>query len=56
MPDYELKVVKSLEYKRPEIDKGYADQTLYVNLSNREMAVKPVEPKTKDVFIGGKGL
>ena len=55
MPDYELNVVKTLEYKRPEIDKGYADQTLSVDISNREMAIKPVEPKIKDVFIGGKG-
>ena len=28
MPDYELNVVKTLEYKRPEIDKGYADSTI----------------------------
>ena len=55
MPDYELKAVKSMVYDRPEIDKGYADQTLYVNLSNHEIAVKPVDRKTKDVFIGGKG-
>ena len=55
MPDYELNVVKTLKYKRPEIDKGYADQTLSVDISNREMAIKPVEPRIKDVFIGGKG-
>ncbi|UCD79168.1 MAG: aldehyde:ferredoxin oxidoreductase [Desulfobacterales bacterium] len=55
MRDYELKVVESMEYKRPEIDKGYVDQTLYVNLSDQEIAVKPVDQKTKDIFIGGKG-
>ena len=55
MSDYNLKLVKSTEYKRPEIDKGYTDQTLYVNISNQEMVIKPVDQKIKDVFIGGKG-
>ena len=34
MPDYELKLIQTLEYKRPKVDKGYVDQTLYVNVSN----------------------
>ena len=55
MPDHELKLIKTLEYQRPEVDKGYVDQTLYVNVSDSSMAVKPVEQKTKEVFIGGKG-
>jgi aldehyde:ferredoxin oxidoreductase len=55
MPDYELKRIKTLEYKRPEVDKGYADQTLYVNVSDPSLAIKPVAQKTKEVFIGGKG-
>jgi aldehyde:ferredoxin oxidoreductase len=55
MPDFELKVVKTLDYKRPEIDKGYTDQTLYVNISEADITIKPVDQKTKDVFIGGKG-
>jgi len=55
MPDYELKLVKTLEYKRPEVNKGYVDQTLYVNVSDPAIAIKPVDQKTKEVFIGGKG-
>jgi aldehyde:ferredoxin oxidoreductase len=55
MPDYELKLVKTLDYQRPEIDKGYVDQTLYVNVSDPAIAIKPVDPKTKEIFIGGKG-
>ena len=55
MPDYKLNVVKTLDYKRPEIEKGYADQTLSVDISNQEMAIKPVEPKIRDIFVGGKG-
>jgi len=55
MPDFELKLVKTLDYQRPEIDKGYVDQTLYVNVSDPAIAIKPVDPKTKEIFIGGKG-
>ncbi len=55
MPDYELKLVKTLEYKRPKVDKGYVDQTLYVNITDPDIAIRPVDQKTKDVFIGGKG-
>jgi aldehyde:ferredoxin oxidoreductase len=55
MPDYELKLVKTLEYEKPKVEKGYVDQTLYVNVSDSEIAVKPVDQKTKAVFIGGKG-
>ena len=55
MTDFKLKVVKTLDYKRPEIKKGYADQTLHIDISNADIAIKPVEQKTKDLFVGGKG-
>ena len=55
MPKYKLKVVKTLDYKRPEIEKGYTDQTLHIDISKADIAIKPVEQKTKDLFIGGKG-
>ena len=55
MPDYSLKVTKTLDYKRPEIEKGYTDQTLHINISDADIAIKPVEQKTRDIFIGGKG-
>ena len=55
MTDFKLQAVKSLAYKRPEVDKGYVDQTLYVNISDPAIAIKPVDQRTKDVFIGGKG-
>ena len=35
MPDYNLKEVKALKYKKPEVVNGYTDQTLYLNLSYR---------------------
>jgi aldehyde:ferredoxin oxidoreductase len=55
MPKYKLKVVKTIDYKRPEIEKGYTDQTLHIDISKADIAIKPVEQKTKDLFIGGKG-
>ena len=55
MPDFKLKVVKKFDYKRPEIEKGYTDQTLHIDISKADIAIKPVEQKTKDLFVGGKG-
>ena len=55
MSDYELREVKTLNYKRPEIVKGYADQTLYINLSDRQIEIKPVAAEIKKAFTGGKG-
>jgi aldehyde:ferredoxin oxidoreductase len=55
MPDYDFKEVKTLEYKRPEVVKGYTDQTLYINLSDRHIEIKKVPEETKKTFTGGKG-
>jgi aldehyde:ferredoxin oxidoreductase len=46
----------SMTYQRPQIDKGYANQTLHVDLSTGEMVIKPVDERMKRVFIGGKGF
>ncbi len=51
-----LNEIKNLEYKRPEIDRGYANQTLYVNLSDTDIAIKPVSEDMKRIFVGGKGF
>jgi aldehyde:ferredoxin oxidoreductase len=55
MTDYELKQIKSLAYERPEINNGYADQTLRIDLSASSIAIDPVEAETRQVFVGGKG-
>jgi len=56
MPELDAKEIKTFEYVRPEIDKGYANQTLRVDLSKPEISVEPVSDKMKEVFIGGKGF
>ncbi|MFX0059194.1 MAG: aldehyde ferredoxin oxidoreductase family protein [Candidatus Hodarchaeota archaeon] len=44
------------EYQIPEIQKGYANQTLYINLTTNEILIKPVIHEMKEKFIGGKGF
>jgi aldehyde:ferredoxin oxidoreductase len=55
MPEFYLKVTKTLDYKRPEIEKGYTDQTLHINISDADISIQPVEQKTREIFVGGKG-
>ena len=56
MAEFTIKKIKELNYERPEISKGYSNQTLYVNLSDPDISIKPVTEKMKEVFIGGKGF
>ncbi len=51
-----LKEVKKFTYKRPAIEKGYANQTLFIDLSQGIIAARPVSRKMKEIFIGGKGF
>lgn len=44
------------KYDLAEIDKGYNNRTLYINLSNMSIESKPVSAKMKDTFVGGKGF
>ena len=56
MTEIALKEVTTFEYDRRHIEKGYANQTLHVNISDADIAIKPVTEKMKEVFIGGKGF
>jgi len=42
-------------YEVPNIEKGYANQTLYVNVGTNDIKSKPVTEQTKEIFIGGRG-
>ncbi|MHA2183292.1 MAG: aldehyde ferredoxin oxidoreductase N-terminal domain-containing protein, partial [Promethearchaeota archaeon] len=44
------------KYEIQDVQKGYANRTLYIDLSNNEVAIKPVTDKMKEKFIGGKGF
>ncbi|MCG6911410.1 MAG: aldehyde:ferredoxin oxidoreductase [Deltaproteobacteria bacterium] len=43
-------------YGRPTIHNGYAGQTLYVDLSDSSIEIKPVTEEMKKIFVGGKGF
>ncbi|RDE10999.1 MAG: aldehyde:ferredoxin oxidoreductase, partial [Candidatus Thorarchaeota archaeon] len=49
-------MLKEFTYKVPNVSKGYAGQTLYIDLSKKAIVVKPVDDKMKDTFTGGKGF
>ena len=56
MEVFKTKEVKTFQYDKSVIERGYAGQTLSINLSNTDISIKPVTDKMKEVFIGGKGF
>ncbi len=49
------KILKSLDYEKTPLDKGYTDKILYINVGNNEVKEKDVPEQMKEKFIGGKG-
>ena len=47
---------KTMGYQRPDIQKGYANQTLHIDVAADGIAIKPVPPEMRDTFVGGKGF
>ncbi len=52
----QLKEIKTIKYKKPAIEKGYANQTLALNISDLSVTIKPVDDTMKQTFVGGKGF
>lgn len=50
------KVLAEFGYTPAKVERGYANQTLYVNVSNNTIASKSVDDKMKETFIGGRGF
>lgn len=50
------KVLKEYKYELRGLERGYANRTLYVNLTDCTIAEKPVTQQMKEKFIGGKGF
>ncbi len=44
------------DYKLGQVERGYTNRTLYVNLSENAIAEKPVSQEMKDTFTGGRGF
>lgn len=48
--------IAELKYELTNVEKGYQNKTLYINLSTKEIKIKPVSDEMKEKFIGGKGF
>jgi len=56
MSSLAVKKIHAQTYDRPEIDKGYANQYLTVDLSASTFTIDPIPMEIKEKFIGGKGF
>ncbi|MDD3632003.1 MAG: aldehyde ferredoxin oxidoreductase N-terminal domain-containing protein, partial [Atribacterota bacterium] len=45
----------SFKYEPVQVNAGYTDRVLHLNLSNKEVTIKEVPPKIKEVLTGGRG-
>src|SRR5512136_2160435 len=43
-------------YEVPRVHRGYAGQTLYINVGTGQIEARPVTEDMKRIFIGGKGF
>jgi aldehyde:ferredoxin oxidoreductase len=50
------KVLAEFRYEPAQVERGYAGQSLYVNVSDNAIAAKPVDTRMKETFIGGRGF
>lgn len=50
------KLLAEFEYELRPVERGYANRTLHVNLSDNTISSKPVTQQMKDVFTGGRGF
>jgi len=51
-----MTVIAESKYKLTQVERGYQNRTLYVNLSTNEIKIKLVSEEMKKLFIGGKGF
>ncbi len=56
MTELKLRAIKTLDYERPAVRRGYADHTLSVDLSDSTISVDVVSDRMKETFVGGKGF
>ncbi len=50
------RVLADYAYAVPKVDRGYAGQTLYVDIASGHIESRPVTDEMKRIFIGGKGF
>ena len=47
--------IASISYRKAEIDKGYTDRLLEVNMSAKTITVSTIPKATREMFVGGRG-
>ncbi|HVP13950.1 MAG TPA: aldehyde ferredoxin oxidoreductase N-terminal domain-containing protein [Terriglobales bacterium] len=50
------RVLALLDYPPVQVERGYANRTLHVDLSTNRIEIRPVTPYMKEIFTGGKGF
>jgi len=50
------KIIAEFTYEKGQVDRGYTNRTLYVDLSNNRVESRPVTEDMKEKFIGGRGF
>jgi aldehyde:ferredoxin oxidoreductase len=50
------RVLAEFRYTPARVERGYANQTLYVNVSDNTIAARPVDENMKRTFVGGRGF
>ncbi len=50
------KILTSFPFKVKELNRGYSDRALRVDLGNNEISIIPVTQQMKDLWLGGKGF
>jgi aldehyde:ferredoxin oxidoreductase len=49
-------ILAEYSYELRPVERGYANRTLYINLSDNTILEKPVTQRMKDLFTGGRGF
>ncbi len=49
------RLLKEFRYDLRPVERGYTDQTLYINLTDNRIEAKPVPAEMKEKFVGGRG-
>lgn len=50
------RVLAEHNYELRPVERGYANRTLYINLENNTIDIKPVTAQMKELFTGGRGF
>ena len=50
------KVISQMSYQPRKVERGYTNQTLYVNIGTGKIEARPVTEMMKEKFIGGRGF